>query len=394
MAPLSTLERVWHDSLYVHFPHRSTTVLHGAAKRRIKRLKEDHDFYIVNHDGFGIISDTCNGRFDLVIVDEAAVYRNPSAQRTRLLRKWITRNNCRLWMMTGTPTPNEPTDAWSLARFMNNPHVADTFTKFRNDTMQQVSKWKWVPRREAMQIVRKVLQPCVRYTRDMCLDLPPTTVSERHVKLSDRQRKAYVQMMKDLFLQSQDGLITAPTEMARVLKLVQISCGIAYTDDGGSIDFDAAPRLNVVRELVELSEGKVIVFVPFTAVLDSVAESIGRYASVSVVDGRTSSRKRSAAFHAFQTEPDPRVLVAHPATMAHGLTLTEASTIVWYGPITSNEIYIQACGRVERVGKKHSAHVVHLGATEIERQIYGRLHGKQKLQGVLLDLLKTGEYST
>ena len=227
----------------------------------------------------------------------------------------------------------------------------------------------------------------------MCLDLPPTTVSERTIKLSDTQRQAYTKMMKDLFLKSQEGLITAPTEMARVLKLVQISCGIAYTDDGGSQDFDATPRLKVVRELIELSEGKALVFVPFTAVLDKVAEDVGKYASVAVVDGRTSSRKRSEIFHDFQSEPDPRVLVAHPATMAHGLTLTEASTIIWYGPITSNEIYVQACGRVERVGKKHAAHVVHLGATEIERQIYQRLHGKQKLQGVLLDLLKTGEYS-
>ena len=73
--------------------------------------------------------------------------------------------------------------------------------------------------------------------------------------------------------------------------------------------------------------------------------------------------------------------------MAHGLTLTAASTVVWYGPITSNEQYVRANGRVERIGKKHVSNVVHIEATEVEHRIYERLQNKQKLQGVLLDLI-------
>jgi SNF2 family DNA or RNA helicase len=74
--------------------------------------------------------------------------------------------------------------------------------------------------------------------------------------------------------------------------------------------------------------------------------------------------------------------------MAHGLTLTAASTIIWYGPITSNEQYVQANGRVERIGKKHASNVVHIEATDLEYKMYNRLKSKQKLQGLLLDLIQ------
>ena len=67
----------------------------------------------INHDGFEIISNESKGKFDLIILDEAAVMRNPGTARFKCLRRYLDACiNTRLWMMTGTPTPNEPTDAW------------------------------------------------------------------------------------------------------------------------------------------------------------------------------------------------------------------------------------------------------------------------------------------
>jgi SNF2 family DNA or RNA helicase len=122
-----------------------------------------------------------------------------------------------------------------------------------------------------------------------------------------------------------------------------------------------------------------------TVVPSSGGAQVGAW--LGVVNGEVSSAKRNDIFHNFQNARDPRILIAHPATMAHGLTLTAASTVVWYGPITSNEQYVQANGRVERIGKKHVSNVVHIEATEVEHRIYERLQNKQKLQGVLLDLI-------
>jgi hypothetical protein len=92
LSPLSTLERVWGDAIFKGFPNRKGVVLHGTAQRRKKLLKTDADFYIINHDGFNIIADEVKGMFDLIIVDEAAVLRNPSTQRFKVFRKWMEHN--------------------------------------------------------------------------------------------------------------------------------------------------------------------------------------------------------------------------------------------------------------------------------------------------------------
>ena len=92
IAPLSTLERVWGDSIFTGFLNRISVTLHGTAARRKKLLGTKADFYIVNHDGFGIIAEDAMNMFDLVIVDEAAVLRNPSTNRFKIFRKWIEAN--------------------------------------------------------------------------------------------------------------------------------------------------------------------------------------------------------------------------------------------------------------------------------------------------------------
>ena len=84
----------------------------------------------------------------------------------------------------------------------------------------------------------------------------------------------------------------------------------------------------------------------------------------------------------------PHVLIAHPGTMSHGLTLTSASSIIWYGPINSNDQYVQANGRVERIGKRTVSNVIQIISTPLEERMYKRLENKQKLQGLLLDLIQ------
>ena len=112
------------------------------------------------------------------------------------------------------------------------------------------------------------------------------------------------------------------------------------------------------------------------------------YCTYNIANEVTTPNKRNVIFHDFQNNKDPHVLIAHPATMAHGLTLTSASTIIWYGPINSNETYVQANGRIERIGKTHVSNVVHIEGTELEHKMYERLKNKQKLQGLLLDLIQ------
>lgn len=391
LSPLSTLERVWGDAIFKGFFHRRHVVLHGTAARRKKLLNTDADFYIINHDGFNIISEEAVGKFDLVIVDEAAVLRNPSTSRYKYFKKWMGLNpDVRLWLMTGTPTPNDPTDAWALSQLVESPYSTRTYTAFREQVMMKVGQWKYLPRPESVDIVKNILQPAVRYTRDECFDLPDTVIQTRKVELTPAQKQHYTTMLKRLVIEMKQGgaTISAVNEAVKVQKLVQIACGVAYTDDGQDFEIDCSPRVNAVKEVIEEAGEKVIVFVPLTGTLHMLERELSKHWSTAVVNGAVSSNKRNQIFHDFQHSKDPRVLIAHPATMAHGLTLTSASTVIWYGPITSNEQYVQANGRIERIGKKHVSNVVHIEATDLEYKMYHRLANKQKLQGLLLDLIQ------
>lgn len=392
ISPLSTLERVWGDSIFMGFPHRQAVTLHGTSSRRLKLLKTSADFFIINHDGFSIISEEIKGMFDLIIIDEAAVLRNPSTNRFRVVRKYLKKYpSTRLWMMTGTPTPNDPTDAWALAQLVESPYVNKTYTGFRESVMMKIGQWKWLPRPESINIVKHVLYPAVRYSRDECLDLPDTVFQTRKVALTKEQKDHHDKMLKNYVTElAKEGTITAVNEAVKLQKLVQISCGVVYGDDSQHIELDCSPRVNLVKEVIEEVGGKVIVFVPLTGTLKMLERILSKQWSVGVVNGEVSATKRNEIFYNFQHTKDPHVLVAHPATMAHGLTLTSASTIIWYGPVTSNEQYVQANGRIERIGKKHVSNIVHIEATELEHKMFERLKNKQKLQGLLLDLIKEG----
>ena len=84
------------------------------------------------------------------------------------------------------------------------------------------------------------------------------------------------------------------------------------------------------------------------------------------------------------------MLVANATTMSHGLTLTAATTIVWYAPVHSNEVYEQACARVRRPGQTRTTVIAHIAGSDIERRVYKRLQEKQSMQGVLLEMMKEG----
>ncbi len=374
-----------------HFELQSTTIpgAYGRAETAIGYRPPGVPQYIINHDGFPIIAKEALDMFDLVIIDEAAVYRNPSTRRFKQFYRWLqVQPHMNLWLMTGTPTPNEPTDAWALAKLVNSPHMSKSYTGFREQVMMKMGQWKFVPRPESVDVVKHVLQPSIRFTREECLDLPDTVTQTRKVPLTPEQAKHFKQMVKQLVTEVAGGTITAVNEAVKAQKLIQIALGVAYGENGELLELDCGPRISAVKEVIEEAGEKVILFVPLTGTLRMLERELSKDWTVGVVNGEVSAGKRNKIFDDFQKQSDPRVLIAHPGTMAHGLTLTSASTIIWYGPINSNEIYVQANGRIERIGKRNVSNVIHIAATDLEHKMYERLRNKQKLQGLLLDLIQ------
>lgn len=393
ISPLSTLERTWADELFNHFPHLTFAVLHGSKSKRLKLLQQDFDVYIINHDGVGIIEPHIKKRtdIDLVIVDEVAqCARNASTTRWKAINTVVNKHALprACWAMSGTPTPNAPTDAWAQCKLVVPNAVPPYFGRFKGQVMKQLSQFQWVPKPEATEIVREVMQPAVRFTRDECLDLPPIMFETRDVKLTTEQTKAYKEMVAKLRTEADDGEITAVNEAVKMGKLVQIACGVVYANDGSEVTIPSTPRIEETRSIIEAAEGKVIVFVPYVSSVKMVAEELSKDFSVEVIHGGVKKHDRDRIFGAFQKTKDPKVLVAQPAAMSHGLTLTAASTIVWYSCITSNETFEQANGRINRPGQKMNNFIILLESTPVERRIYNRLRKKQKMQGALLDEVK------
>lgn len=393
IAPLSTLERTWADEIFNHFPHLTCAVLHGTRDKRIKLLKQDLDIYIINHDGLSIVEPALRTRqdIDLVVVDEIAqCARNASTDRWKVINTIVNKHKKRraCWGMTGTPTPNAPTDAWAQCRLLVPDKVPPYFNRFKMQVMRQLTQFTWIPKPEATDIVKDIMQPAVRFTRDECIDLPPLMYETRMVNLTNEQKKAYKEMMVRLQTQAEDGDITAVNEAVKMAKLIQIACGVVYADDGTEVTIPSNPRIQETKDIVASAEGKVIVFVPYVSSVKMVAEELSQDFTVEVIHGRVKKSERDRIFGEFQRGKDLKVIVAQPAAMSHGLTLTAASTIIWYSCVTSNEVFEQANGRINRPGQKMNNFIIMLEGTKVEKRIYSRLKNKQKMQGALLEEIK------
>lgn len=389
VAPLSTLTTVWQEEIYTYFPGRTACVLYGTRAKRLKLLRNaDADFYIINHDGMGIIADVILGMPELnaLVLDELAVYRSPKAQRSKNMRK-IARKFKYVWGLTGSPTPNAPTDAWAQAKIVTPTRAPEYFTAFKRSAMFQVSNFIWVPRREAKDLVANMLKPCVRFTRDETVELPPVVVQDRMVALSTAQASVYNTMMTHCSLAFGAHTVNAANEGVLMSKLLQIAAGAVYSDKG-TIYIDNQPRLQALTDIIEEAGHKVLVFVPFVHALKAVADHVAKKHVVATVYGETSKTERDDIFTAFQNTPDPHVIVAHPGTMSHGLTLTAANCITWFSPTASLDTYEQANARISRPGQKHKQLIVNMWGSRVEQRVYTRLKNKAAVQGVLLELLE------
>lgn len=392
-CPLSTMDPTWAQTLFESFPERSYAMVHGTVDKRLKELARDVDFYIINHHGVQVKSLVAELKkrkdIDLIIIDELATFRNSRNDMWKRMNS-IVKTRPWVWGMTGTPTPNAPTDAYGQIKLITPGNIPWSYTAFRDMVMRSYGPYDWKPRPDAMDTVYAAMQPAVRFSRDECVDLPPCMYSTRHCEMSPEQAKAYREMQRVLMTEAEGGQITAVNEAVKASKLVQIACGVAYGKNHAEVLFPVPSRINAVREVIEESTGKVIIFVPYTASLDMIATEIAKFTTVEVIDGRVGKNQRDRIFFDFQKAEHPRVLVAQPVAMSHGLTLTEANTIVWYAPPTSNETYQQANGRITRPGQKQKQFIIHFEGTPIERVMYKRLETRGKMQGILLDAFANG----
>lgn len=389
VAPLSTLNFTWAREVFQTLPGVRVQVLHGTKQKRLQRLADpEADVYIINHDGLAVIADALAQRpdIDTCILDELAVFRNGTATRTKVTRKVVAGMKW-AWGMTGSPTPNQPTDAWAQCSLLTPDTVPKYFNRFRDEVMYKLTQFKWAPKQGALDKVFEVMQPAVRFTLDDVMELPDLVERTIDIEMGPKQAKVYKQMEEQAHTMVQSQEITAMNAGAVLNKLLQISTGYVYTREGDVVTLDNDERLTALVDAVNSTDRKVIVFVPFVHALEGIKKRLTSEGyDVRQVSGATPRGEREEAFNLFQNTSAVKVLVAHPQCMAHGLTLTAADTIIWFAPMPNLEIFEQANARIRRIGQKHKQQILMFSATKAEQKMYAKLRAKQKVQNLLLEM--------
>jgi SNF2 family DNA or RNA helicase len=256
-----------------------------------------------------------------------------------------------------------------------------------------------VPRENAQAIVHEVLQPAIRFTKEECLDLPDQLTTTRETPLTPQQQKYYDTIKKQMVALAAGEEITAVNAAGMLNKLLQISQGAVYTDTREVVEFDVGNRIDELMDIITSTRHKVLVFVPFRHVMDRLERELNnrRVALIAAdpnsyeiehIHGGVPSGQRADIIKRFQTEDRVKVLLLIPQATAHGITLTRADQVVWWGPIPSTETYLQANARAHRAGQVNKVTVTHLQGSPVEKRMYTMLQGKIDLHYDLVDLYR------
>jgi SNF2 family DNA or RNA helicase len=396
LAPKTTLETVWgrHAKLIVG---DSYVVLSGSNDTRAATIAtQGQTAFISNYEcllSTAVRNAIHSSDIHTLIVDECTKFKNykhnasSGSQSIHAGLREIAHNR-NVWGLTATPMPNSPMNAYGIARAIRQDY-REAMTRFRNRTHTHVSQFEWVPKEDAVEQAYQILQPSIRVLRNDCYSIPDSTIERRLVKLGNDAKSAYQTLRRQAFLELGSATnVSAPHEASLRNKLLQVAGGAVYTNDG-SFAFDPGERAGEVLNLLEQTDEKVVILIPYRNQLELVKDLVTKAGySCAMVHGGVNTADRGRVINLFQRTKHPRVIVADPRVLSHGVELTAASVLVWWLAPDSNEVYEQAIGRLTRRGQERSVVVVQLCGTPLEAKIYDRLEQRQKLQGSLLESLQ------
>ena len=193
-----------------------------------------------------------------------------------------------------------------------------------------------------------------RVLKDDCLDLPKKTFMKRVITLSAEQDKVYQQMKKMALAQLNGKMVTTASALTQLMRLHQITCG-HFTADDGSIQTIKNNRLSELTDLLDEVEGKAIIWAHYQYDVKEIVKAIIKeHGEDSIVTyyGLTPQDERQNNIKKFQSDPKWRFLVGTPSTGGYGLTLTAASTMIYYSNGYDLEKRQQSEARIDRIGQE------------------------------------------
>jgi SNF2 family DNA or RNA helicase len=298
----------------------------------------------------------------LMAIDESTTIKNPSAIRTKTI---INLGDKVLYkrILTGSPVTKSPLDLFTQCYFLD-PWLLDHQSYYTFKTRYAVTKQINVSGRMVQIVVgyrnlpelSEKLKPFShRVLKDDCLDLPPKTYMKRTIQLTEEQKKVYKQM-KEIALATLNGkLTTTHNVITQLMRLHQITCGHFKSDDGQTQKI-ASNRLDELMDVLSEMEGKAVIWAHYRYDIEVIVEAIKKeYGDNSVVTyyGDTSTEDRQKAIKLIQDpKSEVRFIVGTPQTGGYGITLTGASTMIYYSNGYDLEKRQQSEARIDRIGQE------------------------------------------
>jgi SNF2 family DNA or RNA helicase len=389
IAPKRVAEDTWtrEASKWDHLQGLRVSPVLGSQRQRIQALSRKADIYVIGRDNVQWLV-TRYGKlwpFDMVVIDELSSFKNPQAKRFRELRKVMPMVE-RVVGLTGTPSPNGLMDLWAEIYLLDRgERLGRTIGAYREQWFRPALQngfvvYKWAPVRGAEEQIReRISDICVSMSAADYLELPDRIDREIPVKLSDDEMQQYRLLERTQILQLESGEVVAALNAAAVMtKLLQLSNGSAYADDGSVVRIHER-KLDALEEIVDTTDGPVLVFYSFRHDLQAIKDRIPEARELSGPDDISAWNRGEI-----------RVLLAHPASVGYGLNLQDGGhVIVWYGLTWSLELYQQANARLHRQGQTRPVIIHHLIAEgTVDEQVMRALKAKDTGQAALLAALK------
>ncbi len=297
----------------------------------------------------------------LVAVDESTTIKNPRAKRTKNILSIAKRSKYRR-ILTGSPVTKSPLDLYTQCFFLD-PFLLDHASYYTFRTRYAVMRTANFHGRSVNLVVgyhhldelTEKLKPfSYRILKDDCLDLPPKTYMKRVIQLTPEQKTVYQQMKKLALAELNGKMVTTMNVITQLMRMQQITCGHFKADDE-SIQDIKNNRITELMDILEELEGKAIIWAHYRHDIDIIVKSIeDKYPrSVMTYYGDTTTEDRQKAIKEIQNpESKVRFLVGTPQTGGYGITLTGASTMIYYSNGYDLEKRQQSEARIDRIGQE------------------------------------------
>ena len=393
IAPKSIVS-VWQEEFkkYADFSYQ-LTMLEGSSERKKQKLKtalnQDLQVMVINYDSVALIEpDIIKWNPDMIVADESTRIKNPQAKTSKSVYAVAKRCKYRM-ILTGSPITQNPLDLFMQYKILDDSIFGTSFYAFKNQyavlgTFNQPVGYKNMP-----EFIKKVHSIAYRVTKSEALDLPDTIDEIYPIYLEDKAAKLYKQFVKDSYMELSKGDVIATNVLTRILRLQQITSGFIRPDEESDhYEQVSKAKLSVLEDVIDTiieSGEKLVVMARFIPEIKEIGKLLEKKCiKYSLICGEV--RDRAEQIKMFQEDKDCKVFVGQIQTTSMGITLTAASTCVFYSLSYNYADYIQAKARIHRIGQKNKCVYIHLIAKDtIDETVMEALGRKQDIAHSIVD---------